>query len=92
MDILDHIADYIRAELGDDIFTDARRADFLLNFRTDYGKDRPYIYSLAAMHETERVKRVMAAFKSQLTTREIAERLGISQRTVQRIIMRHPMP
>lgn len=92
MDILDHIADYIRAELGDDIFTDARRADFLLNFRTGYGKDRPYIYSLAAMHETERVKRVMAAFKSQLTTREIAERLGISQRTVQRIIMRHPMP
>jgi len=26
MDILDHIADYIRAELGDNIFTDARRA------------------------------------------------------------------
>ena len=103
MDILDHIADYIRAELGDDIFTDARRADFLLNFRTDYGKDRPYIYSLAAitygpllglfaLHEAERVKRVMAAFKSQLTTREIAEREGISQRRVQQIVARTPMP
>lgn len=92
MDILDHIANYIRAELGDDIFTDERRADFLLNFRMAYGKDRHYVYSTAAMAENERVDRIMKHFKAQRTTREIAELEGISQRRVQQIIARTPMP
>lgn len=92
MDILDHIADYICAELGDDIFTDDRRADFLLNFRTNYGKDRHYIASAAAHRETEQIEKIFAAFRAGLGSREIAERIGISQRTVQRVIARHPMP
>lgn len=92
MDILDHIADYLRAELGDDIFTDASREHFLVNFRMQYGKDRHYVYSLAAKHETERVRAIFAAFREGLSTRDIAERVGVSQRRVQQVIARTPMP
>lgn len=92
MDILDHIADYIKAELGADIFTDARRETFLVNFRMQYGKDRHYVYSLAAMTETERMRQIFAAFRQGLSTREISERVGVSQRRVQQVIARTPMP
>lgn len=92
MDILDHIADYIRAELGDDIFTDQKREFFLLNFRMQYGKDRHYVYSMAAKTETDRIAAIFKAFREGLPTREIAERVGISQRRVQQVIARTPMP
>ena len=92
MDILDHIADYIKAELGADIFTDARREDFLVQFRLQYGKDRHYVYSLDSQQHVERVRAVFAAFRSGLTPREISQRVGLSQRRVQQIIARNPMP
>jgi hypothetical protein len=92
MDILDHIADYIKAELGDDIFTDARRDAFLVNFRMEYGKDRHYVYSLSAKVESDRMRMIFAAFREGLSTRAIAERVGVSQRRVQQVIARTPMP
>ena len=92
MDILDHIATYIQENLGAEIFTEAQREQFLVTFRAAYGKDRPYVYSLTAMTEQQRVTRVLKQFKSQLTTREIAEREGISQRRVQQIVARNPVP
>lgn len=92
MDILDHIAEYIKAELGADIFTESRRETFLVNFRLQYGKDRHYVYSLAAKTETDRVRLIFHAFREGLSTREIAERVGVSQRRVQQVIARTPMP
>jgi hypothetical protein len=92
MDILDHIADYIKAELGADIFTDDRRAAFLVNFRLQYGKDRHYVHSLAAQQQQERLLRIFAAFRSGMLPRDIAGALGISERRVQQIIATTPMP
>lgn len=92
MDILDHIADYIRAELGADIFTEARRADFMAQFRLEYGKDRHYVYSLAAQHQAERTRRIFAAFRKGMLPRDIAGEIGISERRVQQIIATTPMP
>jgi hypothetical protein len=92
MDILDHIADYIRAELGDDIFTEARRDDFLVQFRLQYGKDRHYVYSLAAKAETDRVRAIFSGLRAGLSSREIAARVGITQRRVNQILATVPMP
>lgn len=92
MDILDHIADYIRAELGDDIFTEGRREAFMMQFRLEYGKDRHYVYSLAAKAETDRMRAIFAGLRAGLTTREIADRVGVTQRRVQQVIARTPMP
>lgn len=86
MDILDHIADYIKAELGADIFTDARREDFLVNFRLQYGKDRHYVYSLDGFLHERRVREVFTAFRAGLTPREISERVGVSKRRVNQIL------
>ena len=86
MDILDHIADYIKAELGADIFTDARREEFIVQFRMEYGKDRHYVYSLDGFLHERRVREVFTAFRSGLTPREISERIGVSKRRVNQIL------
>jgi len=92
MDILDHIADYIKAELGADIFTDAKREEFIVNFRLQYGKDRHYVYSLESKQHVERVSAVFACLRAGLTPREAGERLGISKRRVNQIMATMPMP
>ncbi len=92
MDILDHIADYIKAELGADIFTDARREDFIVQFRMQYGKDRHYVYSLDSKQHLERVRAVFVCLRDGLTTREISERIGISKRRVNQILATVTMP
>ena len=92
MDILDHIADYIRAELGDDIFTEQKREFFLLSFRMQYGKDRHYVYSTAAKTETDRIAAIFKAFREGLPSREIAERVGCTHRRVNQILSTVKMP
>ena len=92
MDILDDIADHIATSIGEDVFTPDRREDFLRVMRTKYGKDRHYIASLSATQALRRERRVLMLFKAQLSSREISEREGISQRRVNQIIARNPLP
>jgi DNA-binding NarL/FixJ family response regulator len=89
MDFLTYTLDKVARHLNIDPAT-LDTVDF--EIREAKGKDRHYVASAAAKRESLRIARVFAAFRQGLGTREISERLGISQRTVQRIMMRHPMP
>jgi DNA-binding NarL/FixJ family response regulator len=60
--------------------------------RQERGGDRHYIASVDAMEVQERHAAIWAAFRKGQTPREIAECLGLSQRRVQQIIARTPMP
>lgn len=89
MDFLSFSLDLVAAEMN------IPRADLValeMKIREDKGKDRHYIASAAAMRENDRVRMVFEAFRQGVNTREIAERVGISQRRVQQIIARTPMP
>lgn len=60
--------------------------------RLERGGDRHYIASAVAMEVQERHAAIWDAFKKGQTPRQISECLGISQRRVQQIIARTPMP
>ena len=60
--------------------------------RIEQGGDRHYIASALAMEVQERHAAIFSALKKGQTPREISECLGISQRRVQQVIARTPMP
>lgn len=89
MDFLSRAYDLVAAELGIDR---ALLQPLELRIRQVEGKDRHYIASAAAYRDEERVRNVFAGLRMGCTTREIAEREGISQRRVQQILARIQMP
>ena len=89
MDFLAFALDLIAAE------TNTPREQFKSlerKLRVEHGGDRHYIASALAMEVQDRHAAVWAGFRKGQTPREIAECLGLSQRRVQQIIARTPMP
>jgi DNA-binding NarL/FixJ family response regulator len=79
MDILNRVLSIIQAELGDDIFTEAKRAHFERQFRFEYGAEAHYIASLRAFEVAERQREVGRLIGLGLSDRQISDRLGISR-------------
>lgn len=89
MDFLSFAFDLVAAEMN------IPREDFHAlerKLRIERGGDRHYIASALAMEVQERHAAIWAAFRKGQTPREISELLGISQRRVQQVIARTPMP
>lgn len=89
MDFLSFAFDLIAAEMNipRENFQSLER-----KLRIERGGDRYYIASAMAMEVQERHAAIWAGFRKGQTPREISECLGISQRRVQQIIARTPMP
>lgn len=60
--------------------------------RMTHGKEQQYIVSTNAIDQQKRQRDVFAYFRQGCSTAVIAERLGMTQRRVQQIIARNPMP
>lgn len=82
MDILDRVLSLIQAELGPDIFTDARRLDFERNFRFEFGAESHYVASVRAFDVQRRHAEVRRLAGMGIGNSEIAERLGITRQQV----------
>ena len=79
MDILNRVLALIQAELGADVFTDAKREHFERQFRFEYGAEAHYVASLRAFEVSQRHAEVKRLIDIGLSDAEIAERIGIAR-------------
>lgn len=82
MDILNRVLEIIQAELGSDIFTDARREEFERQFRFEYGAESHYVASLRAFEIQKRHDEIRRLNRLGMTNSAIAERLGMTRQQV----------
>lgn len=85
MDVLTFVIDTIRAELGEDIFTDEQRARFELAMRQQIGADRHYIASADAMLRHQRNAEIVRLLMAGISVASVAERFGVDDRHIRRV-------
>lgn len=90
MDIIDRIIDNFIDHFSLPL-TNEEKESFLRAQRQTEGGQKHYVYSSAASDHTARCRAVFAGMRAGLTTAQIAERVGLAQRTVQNIIARKPL-
>jgi len=91
MDILDYILQITTEVIGPESVTPEKRAVINTIVRLEKGKDRHYLYSAAALRHQQRTEQIFECLRSGLSTREIAERIGVSHRRVNQIVSTVPM-
>lgn len=91
MDIIDRIIDNFIDHFALPLTPEEKEA-FKLSQRMAEGGQKHYAYSAAAHQHAARCRAVFAAMREGCTTAQIAERIGLAQRTVQHIIARKPLP
>lgn len=85
MDVLTFMIDTLRAELGEDIFTDARRARFELAIRQQVGNESHYIASAAALQRIERNAAIVRHLMAGNSVATAAERFGLTDRQIRSV-------
>ena len=85
MDALSFLLDAIRAELGDDIFTDDRRQQFELAMRQQLGGERHYFASAAAKLRAERNAVIVRFLMEGGSATAAVERFGLNERQIYNI-------
>ena len=81
MDMLREMLDAVRDQLGADTFTDHQARSLELQFRQQYGRDRPYIRSVAEIERQQLRERVQRAPR-EVSNSQLAEQLGVSRKHV----------
>lgn len=83
--IMDTLAAAIRAELGEDVFTDEQRQRYELAIRQQEGRSAHYIASDAAYTLSVRNAEIIRQLMAGLTTQQVAERFNLPARHIRRI-------
>lgn len=83
--IMDTLVHTIRAELGDDVFTDAQRQRYELALRQQEGRSTHYIASTDAYDRAIRNAEIIRQLMAGLSTQQVAERFDLPDRHIRRI-------
>lgn len=80
--IMDTLAAAIRAELGEDVFTDEQRQRYERALRLQEGRCRHYIASDDAYDRANRNAEIIRQLMAGLSTQQVAERFGLTDRQI----------
>ena len=90
MDIIDRTIEAFINSFNPEI-SEAELDEFKRARRIEDGGQKHYAFSVIAFDSLQRGRDIFALMKAGLTTAQIADRLGISQRCVQKYIARTPL-
>lgn len=85
MDVLTHILQVVRAELGEDILNAPTYESIERKLRIAIGAERHYIASETALDRRLRHARIRQALAAGHSAQEVAERFGMTARGVNKI-------